>query len=152
MRNIEIHAPLGEYVLYGQVGSLVSYCTMYLLAARIVLIYPDVAVDGRSTLSRAGRIGGPARKGIVAAMVRIWLPAALLGHILGAMSMFVWPDSIWASSLISLTSFLVSVYTSMASMCAAGLIYKRLKPEFDKPETEYERTIREIKETPLVSR
>jgi hypothetical protein len=101
-----------------------------LLAPRVVLVFPDVAVNGPGRLFNQGPLGELSRRArwrIVAVMALIWAPA----HTLSALSYLGdaggWWKSLTGSWEFVLASYLLGFVTMVLSTVAGAVMYRLLR-------------------------
>lgn len=112
-------------------GAFVLLGVLYvLLAPRVILIFPEVAMGGKGALFRLGvmgELGKQARWRMVAVMAMIWAPK----HALSLMS-YLGGDGELLKSLaqqwwFGLGAYLLGFATMIVSTVAGGVMYRRLR-------------------------
>lgn len=144
--GIGMDSAVYQFVIYGCVASVGLYVAAYIFAQRIILTYPGAALDDKYTIAQYGVFGSLAKSSMAKAMVLIWAPAAVLGHLVGFGNYFIWDGNTLVMRLVGLLYNALLIYTGMASLAAGALIYKQLAPGFPVKDAEYVRIRKEIRE------
>lgn len=139
-------------ILGSIVGELGSFAAFMVIAEQWILIFPEVSVDGPAVFSRLDRYAGHARWGIIKTMVLVWCVPYACATAIQLAKVFDWnvvwtghPSATALAHTIDLLGGLLATFTG-------AVLYKKLSADWPARDAEYERTVREIKETPLVIR
>lgn len=126
-------------------GAFVLLGILYvMLAPRVILLFPDVAMGGAGRLfgpGALGELGKAARWRMVAVMAMIWAPEHtlnLLGYIGGDWEAWKEISQTWWFSLVM---YLLGFATMIVSVVAGGVMYRRLRvgiPAMSRVETREE--------------
>jgi len=126
-------------------GAFVLLGILYvMLAPRVILLFPDVAMGGAGRLfgpGAMGEIGKAARWRMVAVMAMVWAPEHtlnLLGYIGGDWEAWKEISQTWWFSLFM---YLLGFATMVVSVVAGGVMYRRLRaaiPAMSRVETREE--------------
>ena len=133
-------APEVVKTLAPAVGMFVLLGLLYaVLAPRVILVFPEVALGGRGLLFKPGALGEAGKKArwrMVAVMAMIWAPE----HTLNAFSYLAGGWDVWKSLSESwwftLASYLLGFATLIVSSVAGANIYQRLRSRLALPEVE----------------
>lgn len=105
---------------------MVSVFGFLFLAERILLIYPDVAVDGTASFSHLKKKAGWARKKIILAVAALWAGPYLLQYALELAPLLNWPVHPVVASAGWVLFLLVYAATSVVTTVLGGVLYARL--------------------------
>lgn len=112
-------------------GAFVLLGILYvMLAPRVILLFPDVAMGGQGRLfgpAAMGEIGKKARWRMVAVMAMIWAPEHalnVLGYVGGDWEIWKEASQMWWFSLLV---YLLGFATMIVSVVAGGVMYRRLR-------------------------
>jgi hypothetical protein len=122
------------------VGMFVLLGLLYaVLAPRVILVFPEVAMGGQGLLFKPGALGEAGKKArwrMVAVMAMIWAPE----HTLNAFSYLAGGWEVWKILIESwwfpLVSYLLGFATLIVSSVAGANMYRRLRSRLILPEAE----------------
>lgn len=137
-----------KYVVFSVIPTLGWLAAIYILTARMVLVYPGAALDTGYHMADYGYFGHGGKRRIAQTMVLIWGPVTLLQQGLAFGALFLWSGNLWLTQILGLFAYALSVYTAMASMSAGALLHKRAAPYFQDMAEERAALRKEISETP----
>jgi len=100
------------------------------LAPRVIMVFPDVAMSGKGLLFNAGELAALARKArwrMVAVMALVWAPEHALNTATYLGGEWEWWKDVLSSWWFTPSSYLLGFATLIVSSAAGAVMYRRLR-------------------------
>lgn len=122
--------PAATERFWGLVGTVIQCVAVLILVEQVVLVFPDVAMDGKGSLWRLNRRAGYARWPIAKIVILVRGGPILLALYPAVADLFQWRTT-WADdSGMAVGVYVLSLAASFFSIFTDAVLYKRLSPSW----------------------